>query len=385
MRAFTNERFIQRRAKIGQYVSWAGLAILAVGMVLSFRASPGTFTQVRDDANTIASAVAGDQYAIGYLDLTTFTASGEQLRAIAIDGVNPTDEPLDTSTYPLAGDGDTLVVIVNPQNTWIGEEGVSSERLASIFSTETSRWSEIDSTWPARPVQRYSPNPESVAFGTFTAAIMEPAYGAERGQELLLGTRNPNYTLTILGSFACLIVGFIAANVGGTNMRRFARSPRPDERLAKELKGFDDRYMLYSWMLPAPFVFAGPSGIYTFALRDQGGKISNAGSRWSQPFSFFRFLTAFGQEGLGNPTVDAQKDAKKIQDYLAEQMPDLDTEVQPLVLFMNPNVQLQLSNPDIPVIQPKSLKSLLRQRAKSTRLDNETLQQLETAFAQPAN
>jgi hypothetical protein len=190
----------------------------------------------------------------------------------------------------------------------------------------------------------------------------------------------PNYQLWILGSFGCLILGFIAAQVGGYNMRRFGRSPRPDERLAKELKGFDDRYTLYSWMLPAPYVFAGPSGIYTFAVREQGGKVSNVGDRWKQPFSIGRFLTAFGQEGLGNPTVDAAGDAKKMQAYLDKHLPGEHLEVQPIILFLNPGVDLDLNNPAVPVVMTKSLKGLLRQRSKEKRVSNDTLQALEQLF-----
>ena len=232
MRAFTNEQFVKRRAKIGQIASWGGLGVLAIGMVISFRSQPGA----------------------------------------------------------------------------------------------------------------------------------------------------PNYQIMIAASFVCLIVGFIAAQFGSYNMRRFGRSPRPDERLERELKGFDDRYMLFSWLLPAAYVFAGPSGVYTFAMREQGGKITNTGERWRQPFSVFRVLTAFGQEGLGNPTLEAQDVAKKVQDYLERHLPELDVTVQPLALFLNPKVELELNNPAIPVIQPKGLKALLRQRGKEQRIEKASLQQMEEIF-----
>lgn len=190
-----------------------------------------------------------------------------------------------------------------------------------------------------------------------------------------------SYQITLLGSFACLIAGFILANIGSYNMRRFGRSPRPDERLAKELKGFDDRYVLFTWTLPAAYVFLGPSGVYTFALREQGGKVSNTGNRWKQSGGALRFLAAFSGESIGNPTSDAMEDAAKVQKYLETHVPEATVEVQPLALFTNPNVQLQLANPSIPVVQSKGLKALLRQRSKDFRLDNATLQQIEAAFA----
>lgn len=195
--------------------------------------------------------------------------------------------------------------------------------------------------------------------------------------------QNSNYVALTLGSLACLTIGFIAANISGYNMRRFGRSPRPDERLAQELKGFDDRYMLFSWMLPASYVFVGPSGIYAVALREHGGKIANNGSRWSQPFSVGRFLLSFSNEGVGNPTADAQQDAKKMQAYLAQRAPDLQVEVQPLILFTNPRAELELKNPAVPVVTPSGLKTLLRQRKTETRLTSQQLQQLESLFTTP--
>lgn len=192
--------------------------------------------------------------------------------------------------------------------------------------------------------------------------------------------QNTNYLVLTLGSLACLTIGFIAANISGYNMRRFGRSPRPDERLAQELKGFDDRYILFSWMLPAPHVFIGPSGVYAIALREHGGKISNHGDRWSQPFSVGRFLLAFSNEGVGNPTLDAQQDAKKMQAYLAQHAPDLQIEVQPLILFINPKAELELKNPAVPVVTPSGIKALLRQRKTDARLTPQQLQQLESLF-----
>lgn len=188
---------------------------------------------------------------------------------------------------------------------------------------------------------------------------------------------DPSYMWRMAGSLVCLGLGWLAANFGTYNTRRFARSPRPDERLERELKGFDDRYTLYSWMLPSPYVFAGPSGIYAIALREHGGKMTNTGDKWSQPFSLGRMFLAFSNEGVGNPTVDAQNDARKLQEYLATHLPELQAVVQPLVLFTNSKAELTLNNPAVPVITPQGLKALLRQRKKDSRLTPEELQQLE--------
>ena len=40
-------------------------------------------------------------------------------------------------------------------------------------------------------------------------------------------------------SLPALIVGFILANISGFNSNRYVKEPRPDQSLAKALKGFD--------------------------------------------------------------------------------------------------------------------------------------------------
>ena len=256
--------------------------------------------------------------------------------------------------------------------------------LAELFSTENERWLDVTPGWPNTTMVRHSlPEEGNAAFTSFVTQVMEPVYDA-RAEEVLLGTVNPNYSRMVLASFACLGIGFIAAQIGSYNQRRFNRPPRPDERLAKALKGFDDRYSLYSWMLPAAYVFLGPTGVYAFALREQGGLVTNAGDKWKHKGSKLGFLLAFSNEGIGNPTLDAQTDAAKMEKYIAQHLPDVEVAVQPLALFINPQVKLDLKSPAIPAVKPDQLKTLLRQRTKDNKLDPAMLQQLQTLFETPA-
>lgn len=384
MRIYTNDKYIKRRAKIGQYVSWAGLAVLGLGLFITIRTSPGVFLRFSNDPPALAREVSRNRNAIGFMGFDELALAEDPVRLLAIDGVTPTDETIDSGQYPLIDSGVAVAVIVNPQNVWIGQEGVSMAVLAQLFSTENNRWADVDPGWPAQAMVRLSlPAEGNAAFDAFTTVVMEPVYGAS-AEEVLIGTVNPNYSRMVLASFACLGLGFIAAQIGSYNQRRFNRPPRPDERLAKELKGFDDRYSLYSWMLPAAYVFLGPTGVYTFALREQGGQVINERDKWKHKGSKLGFLLAFSNEGIGSPTLDAQNDAAKMEKYIAQNLPDVEVEVQPLALFINPQVKLDLKSPTIPAVKPDQLKTLLRQRTKDNRLDPAVLQQLQTLFETPA-
>jgi hypothetical protein len=383
MRVYSNDPYIRRRAKLGQYVSFAGLAVLALGLIITIRTSPGVFLRFSNDPATLVRDVSRNRNAIGFLALSQLEQAADPVRVLAIDGAPPSAETVASGEYPVVGVSGPVAVIVSLQNTWIGQDGVSLATLAQLFSTENNRWSDVLSGWPNQVMVRISlPQDDNPSFDAFVGQVMAPEFGVQ-AEEVLLGTINPNYSRMVLASFACLGIGFIAAQIGSYNQRRFGRPPRPDERLAKELKGFDHRYSLYSWMLPASYVFLGPSGVYTFAVREHGGIVTNERDRWKHKGSKLGFLLAFSSEGIGNPTLDAQSEAAKMQKYIDQHLSDVEVEVQPMALFINPQVKLDLKNPVIPAVKPDQLKTLLRQRSKDNRLDPAVLQQLQALFETP--
>ena len=181
-------------------------------------------------------------------------------------------------------------------------------------------------------------------------------------------------------SLAALVVGFLLAQFGSYNLRRYGRSPRPDQVLEAGMKGFDDRYRLYAWTLPVPFALLSPQGIYTFTTRDQIGQVSVTGSTWRTKFSLGRVLTIFGQEGLGNPTVDAQAQASKLSEWIKGKLPDMAAEVRPIIVFIDPRAKLQVDEPTVPVLDTEGIKKWLRGGGKGQYLKNADYKALEELF-----
>ncbi|MGQ9584899.1 MAG: nuclease-related domain-containing protein [Anaerolineae bacterium] len=179
---------------------------------------------------------------------------------------------------------------------------------------------------------------------------------------LLLGlviSFNPNYFYI---SFGCLILGFVLSQMGTYNAARFTRTPRQHERLERTLKGLDDRYALFNYLLPAAHVLLGPHGIIVFRLKDQSGEIQCTGERWKQKLTVGRVLTAFGSEGLGNPTRDVEDEAQTLQRFLEKhEIPTENVPIRGVVLFLNPNAKLLLENPTVPVLTAKQVKQFLRE------------------------
>jgi phosphate transport system substrate-binding protein len=88
---------------------------------------------------------------------------------------------------------DALAVVVSTENDFLSD--VTVEQLSMIFSTATN-WSDVDPSWPAEPIQRFSPGTDSGTFDYFVEAIMTPANGddAAIGEEAILSSENTQFS-----------------------------------------------------------------------------------------------------------------------------------------------------------------------------------------------
>ena len=64
---------------------------------------------------------------------------------------------------------DALAVVVSSENDFLTD--VSMEQLALIFSTAET-WADVDPTWPAEPILRFSPGTDSGTFDYFVEVVM---------------------------------------------------------------------------------------------------------------------------------------------------------------------------------------------------------------------
>jgi phosphate transport system substrate-binding protein len=77
---------------------------------------------------------------------------------------------------------DALAIVVNPANEFLTD--VTLEQLALIFSSDATNWSDVDPSWPAEPILRYSPGTDSGTYDYFLEAVLAPVYGAEAEAKL---------------------------------------------------------------------------------------------------------------------------------------------------------------------------------------------------------
>jgi len=89
---------------------------------------------------------------------------------------------------------DALAVVVSPENDFL--TNVTIEQLAKIFSKDAANWSDVDPSWPAEPILRFSPGTDSGTYDYFVEAVMDKTYVKDatadkgKGEEAILGAAN---------------------------------------------------------------------------------------------------------------------------------------------------------------------------------------------------
>jgi hypothetical protein len=88
-----------------------------------------------------------------------------------------------------------------------------------------------------------------------------------------------------------------------------------------------------------------------------------------------------GQEGLGKPHVEAQREVDRLERYLGEQMDDADrVPVRGAVIFVNEDVQLDADQSPVPAFYRKRVKDWLRGPGHRKSLPEDLLGRLNAAL-----
>ncbi|MFN2228080.1 MAG: nuclease-related domain-containing protein [Anaerolineae bacterium] len=184
-------------------------------------------------------------------------------------------------------------------------------------------------------------------------------------------------------AFGCLLVGLIVSSIGTMNMNRWVREPRADQALAQGLKGFDNRYRLYSYGLPVAHVLLSPVGLFVVLALGHDGKIRFDGTRFRRGWSAGRVLRLMADEGLGRPLGELERQIAALRQLLREGGMEEEVDVQGIIVFYNPRVQLDVTDPLLPIIEPKGLKKAIRKQSDEG-LSNRQYKELQDILDQAA-
>lgn len=176
----------------------------------------------------------------------------------------------------------------------------------------------------------------------------------------LISIANP---ATLLAVLIILPVSLIVAAVGGRFADRYVGPLAHHAVLLKALKGLDDQYTLVHYRLPASHVLVEPGGCTVFVVKTQGGQViysPEKGGHWKhiQRGKFWRQFV--GQEGIGLPDFEAERQVERLRRWLARRLPDVEVPVRGVVVFAHPDVILEADNSPVPTLLERKLKTWLR-------------------------
>ena len=180
-------------------------------------------------------------------------------------------------------------------------------------------------------------------------------------------------------SFICLIAGFLLSQVSIYYGNRWGRNPRQDELITQSLKGLDDKYTLYHYMVAIPHLLIGPSGIWVLLPFHQRGTIEydTERNRWRQKGGNI-YMKLFAQESLGRPEVETKNQLKDIQQFLEKEFADLELpDPKAVLVFTNEKAVIKADEAPYPTINAKKIKDFIRREAKQTKYPADSISLLQ--------
>jgi hypothetical protein len=178
-------------------------------------------------------------------------------------------------------------------------------------------------------------------------------------------------------TMGCMVLGVVLSLIGGFFANRYAGPLAHHEALTRALKGLSQQYVLLNYALPAPHVLVEPSGLTAMVIKAHRGDIVyQEKGKWQhrQAGKFFRQLV--GQEGIGTPDLDAQRQTDKLTAWLTERLPDLEIPVRAVIVFVNPDARLDAGDSPVPAFYGKKVKAWLRGPGKLKPLPSNVHRQL---------
>jgi hypothetical protein len=187
-------------------------------------------------------------------------------------------------------------------------------------------------------------------------------------------------------SIVALLGGFGLTQISMYFGNRFGRSPRPDERLDAALKGLPGDFVLHHYTTSVPHLLVGPAGIWILLPYHQRGRIAYHNSRWRLSGGGFlqSYLRFFGQEGIGRPELEAERQMSALKKQLGGRLADSPhPDIRALAVFTSDEVEVDAGQSLLPALKTKQLKDFMRQAARERTISPVDLGQIQKVLAGP--
>ena len=157
----------------------------------------------------------------------------------------------------------------------------------------------------------------------------------------------------LLPAYIAMLGGFVLFNIGMRQVGKWSRNPRNDQFLDALLRDkLSDKYTLVHFApigrRKAEHLLSYPGGLIIITLLELDGTIIERGKRWTRKGIGLRRLISFSGPQLGNPGMDTETAIGEVEGYLAEQ--ELEVDVNGVIVFFHPEVELDIEDPEYPVL-----------------------------------
>lgn len=166
----------------------------------------------------------------------------------------------------------------------------------------------------------------------------------------LINSQTADVLVAVVLPMLILVVALIVTVVSVRLANLWVRVPRPEEIIPESLKGIGKQSVMYSYYhFPARHVLIVPQGVFALHIMYQDGKFSVNADRWSrQQSGVARFLSALRFDSVGEPNKEAKAAADHVKKLLQPIAGDVD--VQPLIVFVDPKVEVEVGETSVPVV-----------------------------------
>ena len=188
------------------------------------------------------------------------------------------------------------------------------------------------------------------------------------GLGLLISFRPPYRVDLVLALF---LVGILASQIGLPMRNRWDRRPRIDEVLDSALKGLDQRYAVFHYLLGARHVLVCPGGVFALIPRIEEGTIEYVDGDWRRTTEGGGLLRRGGTRPIRGIDRDATAEAERANKRL-----NLPFSVRPFVVFLHSSAEMKVREAPFPHSHLKKLKSSIRKLPKAESLSERQLDQL---------
>jgi hypothetical protein len=161
----------------------------------------------------------------------------------------------------------------------------------------------------------------------------------------------------ILPSYFAMLFGFVIFNVGMQQVGKWSRNPRNDQVIDHRLKALPDRYTVVHYAdvggKRIEHILVHPGGAAILTSREVDGTIERKKGRWRRRSSGLRRFLTFSGPQVGNPDLETETGIANLEKFLAANQ--LEVDVEGAIVFIHPNAELDIEDPDFPVLHGEEL------------------------------